>query len=237
MLSFRLYKNGLRRLQASGHSQFLQCNRIPCGKIVEMTVSASYALDITAFYKTCLINRFAVGNCKAVDPWNRKPYTVSLAQCDGDTFLFWTRHLAPSADFLSQIAERAPLFVQHTVTVYQRSLERSAVTTERAATDLNDLAERFESGPPYGATIRSCSRRSCQPNGIWRTSQASHGASKVLSARRQFPSRSLIARPNGTWFTRRPPVVLRGARNHPTPSTIQNLRWPKFPENTACFSL
>ena len=107
------------------------------------------------------MNRFAAGRCEAIKTWNRKPYSISLAQGDAGGLVFWTRHLAPFANFLSQIAERAPLFVQHTVTVYQRSLERSAVTTERAATDLNDLAERFESGRPYGATIRSCSPRLC----------------------------------------------------------------------------
>ena len=89
------------------------------------------------------MNRFAVGSCEAVNPWNRMPYSVSLAPGDVHSFVFWTRHLATFAKFLPQIAERAPLFVRYTVTGYPRSLERSFVATERAVTDLRDLAERL----------------------------------------------------------------------------------------------
>ena len=89
------------------------------------------------------MNRFAAGSCEAVNPWNRKPYSVSLAQGDVDGFVFWTHHLAHFAEFLLQIAKRAPFYVQYTVTGYPRVLERSVVTTERAVTDLRDLAERF----------------------------------------------------------------------------------------------
>ncbi len=89
------------------------------------------------------MDRFAAGSCEAINPWNRKPYSVSLAPGDVDGFVFWTRHLAPFANFLPQIAERAPFYVQYTITGYPRSLERSVVTAERAVTDLRDLAERF----------------------------------------------------------------------------------------------
>ena len=130
-------------LQASGHSQFLRHSRFSHGKIVKMIVSASYRTDIPAFYGAWFMNRFAAGSCEAVNPWNRKPYSVSLAQGDVDGFVFWTRHLAPFAEFLPQIAKRAPFYVQYTVTGYPRVLERSVVTTERAVTDLRDLAERF----------------------------------------------------------------------------------------------
>ena len=37
------------------------------------------------------MNRFAVGSCEAVNPWNRIPYSVSLAQGDVHSFDFWTR--------------------------------------------------------------------------------------------------------------------------------------------------
>ncbi len=53
--------------------------------------------------------------------------------------------MAPFVNFLPQIAARAPSDVQHTITGYQRSLKRSAATTERAIIDLSDLAARFRS--------------------------------------------------------------------------------------------
>lgn len=80
------------------------------------------------------MNRFAVGSCEAVNPWNRIPYSVSLAQGDVHSFDFWTRHLATFAKFLPQIAERAPFYVRYTVIGYPRSLVRSFVATERAVT-------------------------------------------------------------------------------------------------------
>ena len=66
--SFRLYKNGLRGLQASEQLQFLRFNRIPCGEIIKMIVSASYRTDIPSFYRTWFMNQFAIGNCKAINP-------------------------------------------------------------------------------------------------------------------------------------------------------------------------
>lgn len=89
------------------------------------------------------MNRFAAGQCNAINPWNRKPYSVSLASGDVDGFVFWTRHLAPFAEYLPQIAARAPFYVQYTITGYPRALERSVVSTEHALADLGALARRF----------------------------------------------------------------------------------------------
>ena len=119
---FGSYKNGFGGLQASGHSQFLRHERIPHGKIVGMLVSTSYRTDIHAFCVTWFMNQFAIGRCEAVNPRNRKTCSVSLPQDDADSFVFGTRQLAPFPNFLPQIAERAPFYVQHTVTVYQCSL-------------------------------------------------------------------------------------------------------------------
>lgn len=108
-----------------------------------MIISASYRTDIPAFYGDWFMRRIAAGGCRSVNPWNRKPYAVSLKHEDIDGFVFWTRNLAPFADHLPEIAERAPFYVQYTVTGYPHALERSVVATDRAIADMRDAARVF----------------------------------------------------------------------------------------------
>ena len=108
-----------------------------------MIISASYRTDIPAFYGDWFMRRLAAGACQAVNPWNRKPYTVSLKREDVDGFVLWTRNLAPFAGYLPAIAESAPFYVQYTVTGYPHALERSVVTTERAIADIRNTARIF----------------------------------------------------------------------------------------------
>jgi hypothetical protein len=108
-----------------------------------MIISASYRTDIPAFYGDWFMRRLAAGGCRSINPWNRKPYAVSLKRKDVDGFVFWTRNLAPFADHLPEIAERAPFYVQYTVTGYPHALERSVVATDRAITDMRDTARVF----------------------------------------------------------------------------------------------
>ena len=73
-----------------------------------MIISASYRTDIPAFYGDWFMRRLDAGECRAVNPWNRKPYTVSLKYEDVVGFVLWTRNLAPFASYLPAIAESAP---------------------------------------------------------------------------------------------------------------------------------
>ncbi|MBT5498997.1 MAG: DUF1848 domain-containing protein [Alphaproteobacteria bacterium] len=108
-----------------------------------MIISASYRTDIPAFYGDWFMRRLAAGACQAVNPWNRKPYTVSLKREDVDGFVLWTRNLAPFVGYLPAIAESAPFYVQYTVTGYPHALERSVVATERAIADIRNTARIF----------------------------------------------------------------------------------------------
>ena len=108
-----------------------------------MIISASYRTDIPAFYGDWFMRRLDAGECRAVNPWNRKPYTVSLKREDVDGFVLWTRNLAPFAGYLPAIAESAPFYVQYTVTGYPHALDRSVVVTERAITDMRNTARMF----------------------------------------------------------------------------------------------
>ena len=108
-----------------------------------MIISASYRTDIPAFYGDWFMRRLAAGSCQAVNPWNRKPYTVSLKREDVDGFVLWTRNNAPFAGYLLAIAESAPFYVQYTVTGYPHALERSVVTTERAIAHMRNTTRIF----------------------------------------------------------------------------------------------
>lgn len=106
-------------------------------------ISASYRTDIPAFYGTWLMQRLAAGSCRSVNPWNRKPYEVSLAPAAVDGFVFWTRNLIPFAKHLPAIAARAPFYVQYTVTGYPHALERSVIPMSRAVDSIRETAARF----------------------------------------------------------------------------------------------
>ncbi len=108
-----------------------------------MIVSASYRTDIPAFYGDWFIRRLDDGGCRAINPWNRQPYAVSLRRDDIDGFVFWTRNLAPFAGHLPKIADHAPFYVQYTVTGYPRALERSVVAPERAIASIIELTRHY----------------------------------------------------------------------------------------------
>lgn len=108
-----------------------------------MIISASYRTDIPAFYGEWFMHRLNAGGCQAINPWNQKPYTVSLQAQDVDGFVFWTRNLAPFARQLPKIADRTPFYIQYTVTGYPRVLERSVVPTNRSLHDIREAARSF----------------------------------------------------------------------------------------------
>lgn len=89
------------------------------------------------------MRRLAAGECRSINPWNKKPYAVSLKRKDVDGFVFWTRNLAPFAGHLPEIAEHAPFYVQYTATGYPHALERSVVATDRAIADMRHTARIF----------------------------------------------------------------------------------------------
>ena len=108
-------------------------------------ISASYRTDIPAFYGPWFMRRLTAGTCRAINPWNRKPYDVSLAPDAIDGFVFWTRNLTPFAGNLPTIAARAPFYVQYTVTGYPNALERSVIPTTRAIDSIRETADHFGS--------------------------------------------------------------------------------------------
>ncbi|MEE2689238.1 MAG: DUF1848 domain-containing protein [Pseudomonadota bacterium] len=108
-----------------------------------MIISASYRTDIPAFYGEWFMHRLKLGQCNVVNPWNGKPYSVSLQSADVDGFVFWTRNLAPFAKHLGRISKHAPFCVQYTITGYPRTLDRSVIQPDQAIADIADLARHF----------------------------------------------------------------------------------------------
>lgn len=110
-----------------------------------MIVSASYRTDIPAFYSEWFLRRLAEGACQAINPWNRKPYEISLLPKDVDGFVFWTRNLSPLSGALESVSRIAPFYVQYTITGYPRALERSVIDVDRAIASI--VATHAQFGP------------------------------------------------------------------------------------------
>ena len=150
---FRLYKNGLRGLQASGHSQFLQFNRIPCGKIVGMTVSAGYRTGYNLFLRDLFhepVCRWKLQGRRSMEPETLHGFAGTerwrhLFILDASPGAFRRLLIAPRSKFsIRSLDIHAPL---------------SAASLRR--NKRSPVSKNWRNGSglrrPYGATIRSCS--------------------------------------------------------------------------------
>jgi hypothetical protein len=109
-----------------------------------MIVSASYRTDIPAYYGAWFLRRFADGFATVTNPYGGPDYRVSLAPCDVDGFVFWTRNAGPFMAALDEVKRRGfPFFVQFTVTGYPRFIEPGTLATEAAAAQAREIARRF----------------------------------------------------------------------------------------------
>jgi hypothetical protein len=114
-----------------------------------MIISASYKTDIPAFYGRWFLERLRAGYCEVANPYNGRPFRVSLRREDVDGFVFWTKNLQPFSGVLAEVRERGfPFVVQYTVNGYPRELERSVADWRRAVEHLRRLAGEF--GPRAG---------------------------------------------------------------------------------------
>jgi hypothetical protein len=111
-----------------------------------MIISASYRTDIPAFYGSWFMNQLEAGFCDVTNPYNGKPYRVSLAPDAVDGFVFWSKNIAPFLDPLAELHRRhLPFVVQYTITGYPAALERSVPAGEQSVTLLKSLAKSYGS--------------------------------------------------------------------------------------------
>lgn len=109
-----------------------------------MIVSASYRTDIPAFYGDWFLNRLRAGHCTALNPYNSRPYRVSLAPGDVDGFVFWTRDVRPFLPALAEVRERGiPFVVQYSITGYPAELEGRPPANERRSEDVRLISREY----------------------------------------------------------------------------------------------
>jgi hypothetical protein len=109
-----------------------------------MIISASYRTDIPAFYGEWFFNRVNAGYCLVNNPYNNRPYKVSLRLEDVDGIVFWTKNIGPFLDKLTLISEKGYSFiVQYTINGYPRNLEASVVEPRRSIEYMKILADKY----------------------------------------------------------------------------------------------
>jgi len=111
-----------------------------------MIISASFRTDIPAFYGEWFLRRLEAGHCLVKNPYDGKPFSVSLRREHVDGFFFWTKNLGPFAKKLEILKTRGyPFIVSYSITGYPRELERSVVSAEKAIDHLRRVAGDFGS--------------------------------------------------------------------------------------------
>ncbi len=108
-----------------------------------MIISASYKTDIPAFYGPWFIERLRAGKCHVINPYSGKTHQVSLRPEEVDGFVLWTRNIGPFMNFLPDVADRAPFFVQYTLTGYPRALDAGTPGPEDSAAHIQALARNY----------------------------------------------------------------------------------------------
>ena len=109
-----------------------------------MIVSASYRTDIPAFYGAWFEARLTAGQVRVRNPYGGAPYTVRLDAEAADSFVFWTRNVAPFLPVLDRLARQGrPFVVQFTVTGYPHALETSVIDPAKAIAQIRELGARF----------------------------------------------------------------------------------------------
>ena len=116
---------------------------------MSMIISASYKTDIPTFYGEWFMNRLDAGYCMVINPYNRRPFRVSLRLEDAKAIVFWTKNAGPFLPKLTLIRERGyPFVLQYTINAYPRALEQSVVNAEQSIEHMKKIAAEF--GPQVG---------------------------------------------------------------------------------------
>jgi hypothetical protein len=111
-----------------------------------MIISASFRTDIPAFYGEWFLRRLEAEHCLVKNPYDGKPFSVSLKREHVDGFFFWTKNLEPFVEKLGILKKRAyPFIVSYSITGDPRVLERSVVSTKKAADHLRRVAGEYGS--------------------------------------------------------------------------------------------
>jgi len=106
-------------------------------------ISASYKTDIPAFYGKWFMNRLQAGYCRVINPYNNRPFTVSLRPQDVDGIVLWTKNLGPFLCHLEELANAFPFYVQYTVNGYPRALESSVTDKQRSLEHIRQITSKY----------------------------------------------------------------------------------------------
>tara|TARA_R110002110_G_scaffold88584_7_gene230836 strand:+ start:8929 stop:9807 length:879 start_codon:yes stop_codon:yes gene_type:complete len=106
-----------------------------------MIISASYRTDIPAFYADWFAARLDAGFCEVTNPYNGKPYRVSLTAEDARAFVFWTRNAGPLMPQLTGLAgANRPFSVSFTIIGYPRQIDQRVIPVEQAIEQVRQLS-------------------------------------------------------------------------------------------------
>ncbi|TAK36586.1 MAG: DUF1848 domain-containing protein [Chloroflexota bacterium] len=105
-------------------------------------ISASRATDIPAFYADWFMRRLEVGYVKWINPFNGKPYYVSLEKTRA--IVFWSKYPRPLFRFLDQLDEKGlNYYFTFTLNDYEdEKLEPRVPPLERRVAAFRELSER-----------------------------------------------------------------------------------------------
>ena len=107
-------------------------------------VTASRRTDLPAFYSEWFSARLRAGWAVATNPFNGKPYTVSLRREDVSAFVFFSRNYAPFRPALDELERRGyPFYLHLTITGLPPELQPRVIAAAEAAAQLRGLAARL----------------------------------------------------------------------------------------------
>ena len=121
----------------------IQTGAGPVDAIAPYIISASRSTDIPAFYGDWFMRRLDEGYVTWVNPFNRRPQVVSLA--NARVIVFWSKNPAPLIPHLEDIAERdIAFYFQFTLNDYEdQDLEPRVPPLERRIATFRQLSEQL----------------------------------------------------------------------------------------------
>jgi len=109
-----------------------------------LLISASRRTDIPTFYGAWLRERLRNGWCEVENPFSGQVRRVSLAPCDVQAWVFWSRHYAPAYDVLERLHAGGLRFLCHfTITGFPQVLEPRTPPADLAVATARRLAADF----------------------------------------------------------------------------------------------
>ncbi len=107
-------------------------------------ISASRRTDIPAFYTHWFLQRIKEGYVDCVNPYNGKPYRVSLHPEDVACIVFWSKDYRPLLPYLPALDKKGYRFYCHfTITGLPRLFEGRVPHPENAVKTFQRLAEQW----------------------------------------------------------------------------------------------